>query len=125
VCVCRTIADECCFEPPPSPGVVSYQLRGWVERDLCGSRPWLVLHKARSVPTVCPDWQRGLHWPRVFVKAATFMACMASLLQVVETEQMVFLGDRVRNCTRVLADNEKSKASAAALPAASDTTAKT
>jgi hypothetical protein len=57
---CRTIADECCFGPPPSPGVINYQLRGWVERDLCGSRPWLVLHKARSVPTLCPDLQRGL-----------------------------------------------------------------
>ena len=51
--------------------------------------------------------------------------CMASRLQVVETEQMVFLGDRVRNCTGVVADDRKSTASAAALPAASDTTAKT
>jgi hypothetical protein len=53
------------------------------------------------------------------------MRCMSSRLQVVETEQMVFLGDRVRNCTGVLAVNKKSKASAAALPAAGDTTAKT
>ncbi len=44
---CRTIADECCFGAPPSPGVVNYQLHEWVERDLCGSTPWLVLHKVR------------------------------------------------------------------------------
>lgn len=43
----RTIADECCFGPPPSPGVTNYQLHDWVERDLCSSRPWLVLHKVR------------------------------------------------------------------------------
>jgi hypothetical protein len=43
----RTIADECCFEPPPSPGVINYKLHGWVERDLCSAKPWLVLHKVR------------------------------------------------------------------------------
>lgn len=76
----RTIADECCFGPPPSPGVTNYQLHDWVERDLCSSRPWLVLHK------------------------------------IVETEQMMYLGERVRNCTVTAAD-AISEISSAVLPA--------
>ena len=51
---CRTIADECCFGAPPSPGVINYQLHDWVERDLCGSRPWLVLHKVRAASRSLP-----------------------------------------------------------------------
>lgn len=46
----RTIADFCCFDMPVAlpngtQPPVSMAIYPYVERDLCSSQPWLILHK--------------------------------------------------------------------------------
>lgn len=119
--MCRTIADECCFQPPPSPGVINYMLHDWVERDLCSSRPWLVLHKVPyCYPTVGQKLQYSIRWhwlESCSTILVSYRILDESAAQVVETEQMVFLGERVRNCTVTSAD-AITEMSTVALPAA-------